>query len=50
MGKGGELDLQEAVDVPEADSSSPSLGGLSNLLEIKAKEKHQAVIKQSFFI
>lgn len=50
MGKGRELDFQEAADVPEADSSLPSLGGLCNLLAIRAKEKHQAVIKQSFFI
>lgn len=50
MGKGGELDLQGAADVPEADSSLPSLGGMCNLLVIRAKEKHQAVIKQSFFI
>lgn len=50
MGKGAELDFQEAADVPEADSSLPSLGGLCNLLAIRAKEKHQGVIKQSFFI
>lgn len=49
VSKGGEFNIQEAADVLEEDSTSPSLGGQSTLLAIRAKEKHKAVLKLSFF-